>query len=89
MAVPGSSHRRMAEDRTEKATPKRRDDARQRGQVARSMEVNTALGVLALFMLLAAFGGSVLSGLTATMIHYLGSAGQTGDISPARAIVSR
>ena len=76
----------MAEDRTEKATPKRRDDARQRGQVARSMEVNTALGVLALFMLLAAFGGSVLSGLTATMIHYLGSAGQTGDISPARAI---
>jgi flagellar biosynthetic protein FlhB len=38
------------QERTEQATPKRRDEARKRGQVARSMEVNSAL------MLLAGFG---------------------------------
>ena len=43
----------MAGDRTEKATPKRVDDARQRGQVARSLELNTAAILLVGAMLCA------------------------------------
>ena len=37
----------MSTDRTEKATPKRRDDARKKGQVPRSKELNTALLLIA------------------------------------------
>jgi flagellar biosynthetic protein FlhB len=33
----------MSEDKTEKPTPKRREEARKKGQVAKSQEVNTAL----------------------------------------------
>ena len=73
----------MADDRTEKATPKRRDEARQRGQVARSTELNTGAGLLALFMLLAAFGGSMLSAFAELMSMFLGSAGETGTIGPS------
>lgn len=72
----------MAEDRTEKATPKRRDEARQRGQVARSTELNTGAGLLALFMLLAAFGGSMLTTFAEIMSRFLGDAGETGAIGP-------
>lgn len=37
----------MADDRTEKATPKRREEARRRGQVAKSVDLNGALVMLA------------------------------------------
>ena len=50
----------MASDRTERATPKRREEARKRGQVARSQEVGNALGLLALFSILAVLGGWLL-----------------------------
>ena len=50
----------MAEGKTEKATPKKRDDARKKGQVARSIDVNGAAvllaGLLALILTDAAFG---------------------------------
>ena len=39
----------FAEEKTEKATPKRRRDAREKGQVLKSMEVNSALVLLAVF----------------------------------------
>lgn len=57
----------MAEDpgqeKTEQATPKRREDARKRGQVARSMEVNSALMMLAGFSVLMLFREHFLNGL--------------------------
>src|SRR3954454_23062802 len=37
----------MANDKTERATPKRRDEARKRGQVAKSMDLNGAVVLLA------------------------------------------
>ena len=40
------------EGRTEKATPKRRDEARKKGQVARSMEITTAFIFIAAIFLL-------------------------------------
>ncbi|MEI6519928.1 MAG: EscU/YscU/HrcU family type III secretion system export apparatus switch protein, partial [bacterium] len=35
-----------SEDKTEVATPKKRQDAREKGQVARSFEINGAAGLL-------------------------------------------
>jgi flagellar biosynthesis protein FlhB len=42
-------------NRTEKATPKKRDDARKKGQVARSMDLNGAVVLLAALLALSAF----------------------------------
>lgn len=39
------------EDRSQKATPKRRQDARKRGQVVRSRELTSALGLLSVILL--------------------------------------
>ena len=46
----------MAENKTEKATPKKRDDARKKGQVARSMDANGAIVLMAAVLGLSAFG---------------------------------
>jgi flagellar biosynthesis protein FlhB len=73
-----------AGDRTERATPKRREESRKRGQVARSREVNTGLGVLATFAMLSLAGGWVLTGMVQVMSRSLGTAGQTGTITPAQ-----
>ena len=51
-----------AGEKTEKATPARRDESRKRGQVARSREVNTGLGLLATFAMLSFMGGWMLTG---------------------------
>jgi len=75
----------MADDRTEKATPKRRAEARNRGQVARSTELNTGLGLLALFVLLSAFGGAMFAGFAAIMAEGLAESGTTGRITPEAA----
>jgi flagellar biosynthesis protein FlhB len=49
----------FAGDRTERATPKKRQDAKQKGQVAKSQDINTAIGLLAVFMFLS-FGTSLM-----------------------------
>ena len=50
----------MAHDKTEKATPKKRDDARKKGQVARSADVNGAAVLLAGLLALAAFAPKIM-----------------------------
>lgn len=46
----------FADEKTEKATPKKRQEARKKGQVARSNEINTALVLLFSFLVLKIFG---------------------------------
>jgi len=46
----------MAENKTEKATPKKRGEARKKGQVARSQDVNGAFVLIASVLALSAFG---------------------------------
>lgn len=46
----------FAGEKTEKATPKKRQDSRKKGQVAKSQDVNTAIVLLAVFLVLM-FGG--------------------------------
>ncbi len=50
----------MAEERTEKATPKRLQKAREEGNVARSQDLNHALVLTIAFTLFAVFAGSIL-----------------------------
>ena len=52
-----------AADRTERATPKRRQEARKKGQIARSQEVNTAVVLMATVGALAVFGPRMLTNL--------------------------
>jgi flagellar biosynthesis protein FlhB len=42
----------FAGEKTEKATPKKRQDSRKKGQVAKSQDVNTAIVLLAVFLIL-------------------------------------
>lgn len=49
----------MTEDRTEKATPKRREEARKQGQVARSQDLSGALVLLAGVMVVALLGSHI------------------------------
>lgn len=46
-------------EKTEKATPKKRQDSRKKGQVAKSQDVNTAVGFVGVFLLLL-FTGSYM-----------------------------
>jgi flagellar biosynthesis protein FlhB len=46
----------MAENKTEKATPKKRQEARKKGQVARSQDINGAVVMIASVLALSAFG---------------------------------
>jgi flagellar biosynthesis protein FlhB len=50
----------MAENKTEKATPKKRQEARAKGQVARSMDANGAVVLMASVLALSAFGPAML-----------------------------
>lgn len=49
----------MSAERTEKATPKRREDARRKGQIARGAELPAAMGLLAALVGLNVFGSSL------------------------------
>lgn len=58
-------------DKTEKATPKRRADARKEGQVARSQDINGAVVLLASLMVLAAMAPKMMQSLKAMMSNTL------------------
>jgi flagellar biosynthetic protein FlhB len=56
-----------AQERTERATPKRLQDAKRKGQVPRSRELNTAMLLTAAALMLYLFGPTLGEGLTAAM----------------------
>jgi len=61
----------MAEPgRTESATPKKREEVRKKGQVARSLEINSVLNLLAVFVLLKIFGGYLFDGIKTLSVHF-------------------
>lgn len=62
----------FAGEKTEPATPRRREEARKKGQVAKSAEVPTALLVLAGFLLLRALAPFVKENLVELVRHFLG-----------------
>lgn len=67
----------FAGEKTEKATPKKREDERKKGSVAKSQDVNTALILLFSFIILASFGSfmgnhmmSVYKNVFTNFIHW-------------------
>ena len=61
----------MSGEKTEKATPKRKEEARKKGQVARSADLNGAVVLLAGLLVLKALGGRTFEGLEASMLEIL------------------
>jgi len=59
--------------RTEQATPRRKQEARKRGQIARSTELTAALVLLAMLMWFRYFGMDMLSALAGEARHYWGN----------------
>ncbi len=59
------------EDHTEPATPKRREEARKRGQIPRSRELVGALALLAVVAALQFLGPSIWENLAHELKHYL------------------
>ncbi|HET7616479.1 MAG TPA: flagellar biosynthesis protein FlhB [Bacillales bacterium] len=57
----------MSQEKTERATEKKRQDSRKKGQVAKSGDVNTALILLLVFMFLTFFGASLVQGMLKIM----------------------
>jgi len=58
-------------DKTEEATPRRKQEARKKGQVPRSTELNSVVVLLALFLILNFFGRWFYSGLVNYIEQYL------------------
>ena len=61
----------MAEDKTEKATPKKKEDARKKGQVARSADVNGAAILLAGLLALSAMAPKVMEQCKLAMVQVI------------------
>ncbi|MTV47812.1 flagellar biosynthesis protein FlhB [Heliobacillus mobilis] len=68
-------------EKTEKPTGKRRSEARKKGQVARSSEINTALSLLFSFVALKYFGLQTFDGFERIMVYYLSTSSQE-NLSP-------
>lgn len=74
-----------AEERTEQATPRRRQEARRRGQVARSAELSSVAVFLAVVLMLKAVSESALQGAMDSMRFALTNLKHT-EFSPALAL---
>jgi flagellar biosynthesis protein FlhB len=62
----------MPGERTEKPTPKRRNEARKKGTVAKSSDINGSLVLLAALFALSSFGPKIVQTLETSMITGLG-----------------
>lgn len=60
----------FSEEKTEEATPKKKADARKKGQVPKSKEVGTALTLAAILIVIIALGGYITNGFKSVMIYY-------------------
>ncbi len=63
----------FAGEKTESATPRKREESRKKGQVAKSGEVGTAALVLAGFLALRVFGPGMFWGTGQLLTHFLGT----------------
>ena len=66
------------DDKTERATPKRREDARKEGNVLRSQEVNNAFAMLCGFGVLSIWGPHMWTTFQRDMVARLRAAGENG-----------
>jgi flagellar biosynthetic protein FlhB len=69
------------DDKTEKATPKRKHETRKKGQVAKSPDLNTALVLIAGLVALTWLGPNVVSGATGAMRTAFAQIAHPGEIT--------
>lgn len=62
-----------SDDKTEEATPRKKGEARKKGQVAKSKEVGLALTLLASTIVIATLGNYFIGGMKDTMVTFLSS----------------
>ena len=74
-----------ADDKTERATPHRRKEAREKGQVCVSREVSSVAALLGLLMVLSLTGGHLLDGLRGIARLYYSSL-PTRDVTAAQSL---
>lgn len=72
---------RFAGEKTERATPQRRREVRQKGQVARSVELTSAVTLMVAIVLLRVFGPRIWGVWVSFMESCFTSAGQTGALN--------
>lgn len=60
-----------AEEKTEKATPKKREDTRKKGQVLKSAEINTAVMVLSMFAIIYAMSNTIVRNMQTYIAGFL------------------
>ena len=72
----------MASDKTEKPTPKRREDARRKGQVARRPELSAAIGFLSALFMMRLISGDLLAHAAQILTGILSRAGRDAVLSP-------
>jgi flagellar biosynthetic protein FliR/FlhB len=65
----------FADDKTEEATPKKKQDARKKGQVAKSKDVGLAFTMIACTVIIVALSGFLVSNARENIIYYLGNSG--------------
>src|ERR1700722_18809561 len=77
-------------DKTEAPTPKRRQEAREQGNVARSADLTSAVLLIGMLMLLKYFGGALVQALR-SLVQQMLSLDNPGDLNPggAASLVSR
>jgi len=73
----------FSQERTEQATPRKRQDAREKGQVAKSMEINATLGLLAALLALKWFGASLVTRLQEFTVTHLRQLGHEPQLTGA------
>ena len=73
----------MAEDKTEKPTAKRKKEARRKGQVPKSTEVNGAVVLIAGLAAISFMGPKVVEGMTAAMRSFFALVAKPNEVSSA------
>lgn len=64
------SPQQQSGEKTEKATPRKRREAREKGQVYKSVEVITALSLMLIFGVLAVFGAGMVTNIKKLMTYF-------------------
>ena len=67
------------EEKTEKATPKKRRDSRKKGEVLQSKEVSNAVFIVGIFVFLSIFGSTMFTMLLDYMQQCLEGLSETGN----------
>ena len=74
-------------EKTEKATPKRRREAREKGQIFKSVEIITAFSMLVMFGVLSVFSGTISKNIQEVMYHFF-SGRSMPDVVDTESVVS-